>query len=303
MSKHTDTTEINNAEKIAQLTQAIGHWSTALGGWHPGEGVTLHHTDLLNDVAQEGWMATVMFAITKRRFDKQQCHLFECLWSICGSFPEPRLWNNRVAAIAGNARSTAALGTAAAVATSEAIIYGNRPIIASMDFIRQSLIQTKQGQSLDEILDHALAAPRQGNSARGPNRDLARLPGFGRPITSKDERIEPLMKKVTELGYEKGEHLQLAFDLEAKLIQRGSKLRLNISPIMGALCADQGLTTRQYNYFIVLCCCAGFLACGTDAENHPPGSFYPLPCSALEYLGPAARSWQENVSSNTPETV
>lgn len=283
------------------LKDAVGHWATALGGWHPGEGVTLHHTDLLNGIGQDGWMATLMFAITGKSFSPQQCQLFECIWSISTSFPEPRLWNNRVAALAGNVRSTAALGTAAAIATSEAIVYGHRPLVASMDFIQQSLSKVQQGHTLDDILNQALSAARTGNPGRGPNRDIAKLPGFGRPITNKDERINPLMQKATELGVDQGEHLQLGFALEKKLIERDSALRLNIATLMGALCADQGLTVRQYNYFVVLCFCAGFLPCGMDAENHPPGSFFPIPCSALNYTGPASRPWpyeKENENKN-----
>ncbi len=273
------------------LSDFAGHWKTSLGGWKPGNSVTLHNEDLLNGIGQHGWMATLMFALTGKKFTSQQLQLFECIWSIATSFPEPRLWNNRIAALAATARSSAALGTAAAIATSEAVVYGHRPLVASMAFIKQSLILIEQGKTLDYVIDNALQSPRQGAPGRGPNRDIARLPGFGRPITQQDERIKPLMKKVTALGFEQGRHLQLGFELEQCLIDRGSALRLNIATLMGALCADQGLSTRPYNYFVVLCFSAGILPCGMDAETHPAGSFFPLPCDAVAYTGPAQRQW------------
>lgn len=277
------------------LADYTGHWSTLLGGWKPGHSVTLHGEDLLNGIGQHGWMATLLFSLTGKKFTASQLQLFECIWSIATSFPEPRLWNNRIAALAATARSSAALGTAAAIATSEAVVYGHRPLVASMAFIQQSLILIEKGQTLDDIIDNALQSPRQGSPGRGPNRDIARLPGFGRPITQQDERIKPLMKKATSLGFEKGRHLQLGFELEQCLISKGSLLRLNIATLMGALCADQGLTTRQYNYFVVLCFSAGILPCGMDAETHPAGSFFPLPCNTVAYTGPAQRQWVKTV--------
>jgi citrate synthase len=277
------------------LTDFVGHWQTLLGGWNPGHSVTLHGEDLLNDIGQQGWIATLMFALTGKKFTSQQLQLFECIWSISTSFPEPRLWNNRIAALAATARSSAALGAAAATATSEALVYGHRPLVASMAFIQQSLTLVEQGQTLDDIIDNALQSSRQGTPGRGPNRDIARLPGFGRPITQQDERIKPLMRKATVLGFEQGRHLQLGFELEQCLIARDSPLRLNIATLMGALCADQGLTTRQYNYFVVLCFSAGILPCGMDAETSPAGSFFPLPCNAVAYTGPAHRSWTTTI--------
>jgi citrate synthase len=273
------------------LTDFVGHWKTMLGGWDPGHRVTLHNEDLLNGIGQHGWMATLMFALTGKKFTSQQLQLFECIWSIATSFPEPRLWNNRIAALAATARSSAALGTAAAIATSEAVVYGHRPLVASMAFIQQSLKLVEQGKTLGYVIDNALQSPRQGKPGRGPNRDIARLPGFGRPITQRDERIKPLMKKVVALGFDQGRHLQLGFELEQCLIDRGSALRLNIATLMSALCADQDLSTRQYNYFVVLCFSAGILPCGMDAESHPAGSFFPLPCDAVAYTGPTQRQW------------
>ena len=50
------------------------------------------------------------------------------------SYPDARLWNNRVAALAGTARSTGTLGIAAALAVSEAKIYGGAHNLRAANF-------------------------------------------------------------------------------------------------------------------------------------------------------------------------
>ena len=58
---------------------------------------------------------------------------------ISSSYPDPRLWNNRVAAFAGTARSTGHLAVAGAMAVTEASIYGGQPILKVADFLSRTL--------------------------------------------------------------------------------------------------------------------------------------------------------------------
>jgi len=67
---------------------------------------------------------------------------------------------------------------------------------------------------------------------------------------------------------------------------------MNISTLMGAMCADQGLTPRQYYHYITLCFSAGIMFCARDAENNPEGSFFPCRCESIDYQGPGMRDWE-----------
>jgi len=277
----------------AVLSEWESLWHTTMGGWFPGEGVTLRGKDLLNDAGTKGWMSVLLFAITGREFNPAQIQLFEGIWSIATSFPDPRLWNNRIAALAGTARSTPALGLSGAIAVSEATIYGQRPLLAAMAFLQNTLHKRQQGQPLESLLQRALQAKRRGRPGCGKRREVARLPGFGRPIVSRDERIEPLLSLARKLQYDRGEHLCLAQEIESTLPLMGEDWRMNIAALMGALCADQGLTPRQYYHYTSLCFSAGIVACGLDAEQHPPGAFFPLRCDRLRYQGPTPRRWPQ----------
>lgn len=289
MNKQHTTTQ-------AALSDWETQWQTAMGGWYPGEGVTLRGKDLLNELGSQGWMSVLMYAITGREFSPTQIQLFEGIWSISTSFPDPRLWNNRIAALAGTARSTPALGLSSALAVSEATIYGQRPLLAAMAFLQRTLQRYQQGQNLESLLQQALQAKRRGRPGSGKCREVARLPGFGRPIVSRDERIEPLMNLARRLDCDRGEHVCLALEIESTLALMGEDWCMNIAALMGALCADQGLTPRQYYHYTGLCFSAGIIACGLDAEQHPPGAFFPLRCDRLRYQGPEPRRWPHPIA-------
>ena len=58
------------------------------------------------------WVELYAFGITGLRLSPPQVKVLNALF-VLTSYPDPRLWNNRVAALAGSARSTGALGVAA----------------------------------------------------------------------------------------------------------------------------------------------------------------------------------------------
>ena len=103
------------------------NWQTSMGGWFPGETVVLRGKDVFKDLNNSSWMEYLLFASTGKESPKI-ARLMEGMWVICSSFPDPRIWNNRVSALAGTARSTGALAAAASVAVTEATIYGLKPI-------------------------------------------------------------------------------------------------------------------------------------------------------------------------------
>jgi citrate synthase len=264
------------------------HWVTRMGAWFPGERVVFRGKDLFHDLKDHRWMALLLYGITGRIFDENQVRLLEGMWTLCTSYPDPRLWNNRVAALAGTARSTTTLAISAANAVSEASIYGHRPIIRAIDFFIRTRVQLDNGANLEELIRTELKKHRV-------------IAGYGRPVTRKDERIEPLMALAEELGFSEGAYVKLAFAVEEILLQGRWRLHMNIAAVAAALAADQGLSRREYYQFLVLSFSAGMFPCYTDTLSKPEGGFFPLRCDRLRYAGKPRRLWTDyNENNNSP---
>jgi len=282
----------NNQEKLEQLLAFASTWTTEMGGWQPGKEVILRGRSLLSDLDSLTWMGLVIFTITGEIPKPKQVRLYEGIWLISTSFPDPRLWNNRVAALACSVRSTPALGISAGIAVSEATIYGHRPLVACFELLHKVKHELDKGDKLSELLQALYSTTTEHRPGFGKVRQPAKIPGFGRPITPVDERIQPLKKRARECDCHEGDMFRLAFSIESELLKIAPELKMNIALLMAALCADQGMSSRQFYYFITLCFSAGILACGIDAEQHKEGSFFPLPCKAIHYHGVAKRLWK-----------
>jgi hypothetical protein len=187
-----------------ELLQFEDHWVTDLGAWFPGERVVLRGKDLLTELADQRWMGLLLYGVTGRLFDDKQVRLFEGLWSLSASFPEPRLWNNRVAALAGTMRSTGALGVGAAIAVSEASIYGRRPDIRAIDLLLRAKTHLDKPQAdLEEFIKSEI---EKGVTRRAlppayqrvtyppfcePGRPPARMPPWGVRQNRRARRVTP----------------------------------------------------------------------------------------------------------------
>ncbi len=254
------------------------HWVTRMGAWFPGERVVFRGRDLFQDLRDLPWTALLLYGITGRLPDSNQVRLLESLWSLGLSYPDPRLWNNRIAALAGTARSSAGLGISAANAVSEATIYGNRPFVGSIDFLLRTQAELDQGAKLEQLVAEERRAHRI-------------IFGYGRPVVRKDERIEPIMTIGRELGFAEGRYVKLAFDVERVLLESSSPQHMNIAGLAAAFAADFGFSAREHYQFMCLCFSAGMFPCYQDALNRPEGTFFPLRCTRVKYAGRPRRSW------------
>ena len=254
------------------LAEAAERWVTDLGAWFAGKRVVFRGRDLLNDLAPLPWMELLLYGITGRRFTPEQVKLFEQIWTFSISYPDPRLWNNRVAALGGSARTTAALAAGAATAVTEARIYGGQANHGAISFIRRARLAANLEAEVNEEL-----------------RRRRHVPGYGRPIVADDERNGPVLRLARELGLADGPHLALAFEVERLLRRR--RMKMNITGLAAALAADQGLTPPEYQAYLAFGFGAGIVACYVDAAAHPEQAFFPFDCARIEYEGPPPRSW------------
>lgn len=281
------------SETINKLLSWEKLWPDAVGIWNPGESVFLRGHNIFDEFSEEPWMGYLLFALTGRRHTENQIKLFEALWTLGTSFAEPRLWNNRVAAIAATARSSSNLGLVGGIAASESIIYGQQPLLASYNFLKMISNRLADGSDLTELLMARMQEKRTGRPGAGRLREVAKVPGFGRPVADKDERLAPLMRYVERLDFAEGHYLKIAHKIESALIALDSPLRMNVSTFMAALSADQQLTAKEYYHYTLLCFSAGIIACSKDALEKPEGSFFPVRCERIVYEGPPERRWPD----------
>lgn len=262
-----------------KLLETEGRWSTIMGASFPGERVVFRGKDLFQDLGSLSWMQLYLYGITGRIFQENQAKLFETIWVISTSYPDPRLWNNRIASLSGTARSTGNLGISAAIAASEASIYGRRPDIRTINFLLRTQSSLTEGANLKEIVETELSKYRT-------------LYGYGRPIVNRDERIKPLYDLAKGLGLADGPYVQLAFEIESILLSHRWRMQMNVAALAAALAADQGFTEREFYFFSIPSFIAGIVPCFIEANERNEGVFLPIRCEHIAYTGPEQRQWQ-----------
>lgn len=258
------------------LRRQAGRVRTAMGACYPGSHAVFRGQDLHRDLKDADWVDLYVFGITGRRLSAGQVRMLHALW-VHTSYPDARLWNNRVAALGASARTSSNLGITAALAVSEATVYGGQAGLRAISFLRRAAERVAAGDDL-EALVLAECAQRK-------------VYGYGRPINNQDERIPGIMALARELGLEDGVHLKLAFAIEAILLPRWPQLRMNYAALHAALIADMGLSPREYQLLRVPTFLAGMAPGVVDAAAKPEGSLLPVPCGAVAYAGVAERTW------------
>lgn len=267
-----------NKEKV--LKKYEDNWETSMGGWFPGEKVILRGKDVLTELSDYRWVEYLLFGITGQH-SARLARLVEGMWVICTSFPDPRLWNNRVAALSATTRSTGVLGSAGALAISEATIYGLKPIQGVSDFLYRTSKKIADGHSLEEVVKSEI------KKYRG-------IYGYGRPVIDQDERVAPLMEFARSMGAGGGDYTSLAFEVDKYLSTSRYKYRINASGVVAGLLADEGIAPKELYHIATLTFTAGVIPCYIDAIEKPEGAFFPLRVSRINYEGiKESRLWGE----------
>lgn len=264
-------------QRIAELLDNVGRVRSSAGAFFPGTHVMFRGHDLHADLGDMEWLDLFVFGITGRRHTPAQLRMLNAMWSYT-SFPDVRLWNNRVAGLAGSARSTPALGMSAALAISESTIFGANPCVRSIDFLQQAWRRVQAGAALADVVEQELAQRR--------------IYGYGRPIILIDERLPWLFRLAAELGLDQGPHIRLALEVEQLLVARDPRLKMNYASAVAGLAADMGFTPREFHHYQIPMLLAGMHPCYIEAEQKPEGMLFPLRCADVLYEGPARRQWQ-----------
>jgi len=259
------------------LREHVGRLKSRMGQAMLGSHALFRGHDLHAELGEMDWLELFVHGITGRCHTPAQLRLLHAMW-VYTSYPDARIWNNRVAALAGSARSTPALGISAALAMSEATVYGGTPFVRAIDFLQQAQRRVEAGDALADIVRDELARRR--------------IYGYGRPLHSADERLPWLLNLARELGLDQGPHLKLALDIEPLLVAHNPMLRMNYAAMMSALAADLGFSVRELHQFQVPVFLAGMPPCYIEASERPEGTLFPVPCDAVRYEGAAKRPWR-----------
>ncbi|MES2153226.1 MAG: citrate/2-methylcitrate synthase [Pseudomonadota bacterium] len=258
------------------LEHTVGHLKSRMGAAVIGSHALFRGHDLHAELRDMDWVELYLFGITGRRFTPAQVELLHGIL-VYTSYPDARIWNNRVAALAGSARSTPALGISAALALSEAGIYGGQPGVKAIDFFLRARRALEQGRNLAGIVAWE-----------------KRIYGYGRPTPELgDERLPWLLALANKLGLGAGPHLAIALETEQLLLLKNARLRMNYAAMTAALCADMGFSIAEFHMFRVPLFLAGMPPGYIEARERPEGSLFPVPCRHVCYEGVAKRQWSE----------
>lgn len=251
---------------------------TRKGGWRIGEGVRVGAYSLLDDmVGRHTFFELLFLEVTDRMPSPELARWIEACF-LCLSFPDPRIWCNQIGALAGTMRCTPGAAVSAGTLASDSGMYGPGAARSACEFIDEVTREVRTGESIESIV-----ARRTTRSGR------LRAPGYSRPIASGDDRVGALCRFAAELGMSEGEHVGVAWRLDAHLRTRGSD-SLNMLGYVVAFVLDNGVSTEECYRLFTLIVNAGVHACYSEAADEPAGTFLPLRVDDVEYTGEPPRA-------------
>lgn len=249
------------------------------GGWKLGQGVVSHGMDLLTDiVGHYSYMQLVVLNATGRMPPRNVADWIEAA-HMCLSYPDPRIWCNRIGALGGTNRTSVVAATCYGVLASDALSYGIRPLVAGVEFIKKIKAKVDSAENLHDVLIKEIKSIGGKPS----------LMGYARPIAKGDERVPALDRVANNLGFVRGSHLTIAFQIDSFLFERYEET-ININGYVSAFLSDCGYSSAEIYRIFSVQVFSGVTACFTDTEERAPGSFSPLRVEDIDYTGPNPRT-------------
>lgn len=260
------------------LLEAEQIWSSKMGGTIPGERAVFRGEDVFENFHDMSWITMLYFCVTGRKPTESAEKFLNGLFCMCFNYADPRIWNNRVSALAGNVSSTAHLGVCSASAISEATIYGGPPALRALDFLNRAKKHLDSGGDLEALVLSELRAH-------------GTVYGFGRPVNENDERVGPALELLKKHDLHDRYYIRLLLNIGELLTKRKLGMNLNIGGITAAFSADEEFTPMELNHLLVVCFYIGQLACYIDSSSKSVGTLFPLRCERIAYAGKDFREW------------
>lgn len=249
---------------------------TKMGKAFLSERVVFRGKDLHLDLKDMDWLELFVYGITGKRFSAKQMKMLNFMW-ISTSYPDKSIWPNHIAALCASSRSTPILGISAGLSVFEAKLYAGTPVKVCIDFLIRAKQELENNGSLEDFLDQEIAKHKT-------------IYGYGRPLTSIDERIPHVINFAKEQDLGDGEYLEIAFKI-GDLLKARKNLEMNIVAIYAAIGADLGFSPQEFHMFMTPAAFAGMPPCFIEANENPEGSFLPIRCNRVTYTGKPKRDW------------
>ncbi len=248
------------------------------GGWLVGQGVFCHGYEMNRDLTGKvSYFQVLILNATGRLVKRSLADWFEAIF-IGLSWPDPRIWCNQIGALGGTVRSSVVAATVMGVLGGDSRTYGQKPLIEGVEFIQRVIKEKRRGVAVKEIVFNECA--RHGGKPH--------MMGYARPIAKGDERLSAMERVAENSGFEVGEHLALAYEIEQVLAEEFNEA-MNINGYISAFLSDQGFTAQEVYRVCAAMPASGVTACYLDTLERPAESFLPLRCDDMDYQGKPPR--------------
>lgn len=256
---------------------------TRIGGMVIGKAVYCHGYDMMEElVGKASYFQVMVLNVTGRLPERRLADWLEAYF-IGNSYPDARIWCNQIGSLGGTLQASPVAATCAGILAADSHLYGPGTAQGIL-FFQKALEKKHSGLSAKEIV---LAEQRHP-------RAKPVISGYARPVINGDERITALERVRVELGFEMGEHLQLAFEIEA-VIRDMTNEQMNLLGYLAPFLLDQGFTPNEFYRLVSLVVSSGIQACYAEAADRPPETFFPLHCTDIDYQGPPPRAVPERM--------
>ncbi len=254
-----------------------------IGGYVIGEAVHIHGYSMIDDFyGKVSYFQVLILNATGRMPERRLADWLEAYY-FSSSYPDSRVWCNQIGSLAGSMRATPVAGVSAGILASESRLYAAGTSLIGAQFITSALAKKKSGMTAEEIV---VAHPK-----RRPD-GTPMLPGYTRPVARGDERVAALAKITKELGFETGEHLSLAFEIEEVMEKKYNEC-MNSAGFRSPFLSDQGYSAKEIHRILSIMVNSGVNACYVEAADNPPESFFPMRCEDVDYQGEPPRPLPE----------
>jgi citrate synthase len=265
-------------EKVMKWDKYRGNIYARKGGWEIGKGIMTHGYSLLDDIHGKCSMFQLMIMnVTGKLPEKRLADMLEGFF-ICMSWPDPRIWCNKMGVFSAQTKSFVTAAIAAGGLAGDSKIYGpgsGRTVGPFMRLAHQSIVEKKI--SVGEFIQ-----------LHGYRRGKLYAPGFARPLARGDERVPAMRELAERLGYQNGEYMEMANKIEAYLEEKEGE-SLNLAGYFAAFMMDQGFTDEQIMGVTAISVTGGVYAAYFEYVDQSPNTFLPLKVTDIEYIGPATR--------------
>jgi citrate synthase len=273
MNKYHDTTG-----DVSYWNSRRGVIYTQKGGWEIGKGVAIHKHSVIDELMPAGSFFQVMVLnVTGRLPERKFIHWLESTF-IGLSWPDPRIWCNKIGAMGALTKASPVVSICSGTMASDSRMYGPGTALNATAFICQAMSYCSEGGSVEDFIEK-----------KAKLRGRLRVPGYARPFATGDERVVAMQALADSLGFEKGPHLQLAYQIQDYLMENYGEA-INLAGYIVAFMSDQGYNADEIYRIYSMSVNSGIHAAYSETCDSPPDSFLPLRCDDIEYTGVPERS-------------